>query len=62
MDSDRQDDSSGIADFPDRWQQGYDMAYAVRTRRKVWWGKRLLSAGFYRLRCGFRITERRFGE
>ncbi len=57
MDSDMQDDPDAIGDFLDQWQQGYDVVYAVRTKRKEWWGKRLLFAGFYRLLNSISQTE-----
>jgi len=49
MDSDLQDPPEAIGKLLDAWQAGYDVAYAVRVRRKEWLGKRLLFAGFHRL-------------
>ncbi len=49
MDSDLQDDPDAILEFVGRWQDGYDVVYAVRTKRKEWFGKRLLFAAFYRM-------------
>lgn len=49
MDGDLQDDPAAILDFVDRWEQGYDVVYAVRRKRKERWVKRLAFRGFYRL-------------
>jgi dolichol-phosphate mannosyltransferase len=49
MDSDLQDPPEAIEKLLDAWQSGNDVAYAVRTRRQEWFGKRLLFAGFHRL-------------
>ena len=34
MDSDMQDSPSAIVDFVETWQAGYDVVYAIRTKRK----------------------------
>jgi dolichol-phosphate mannosyltransferase len=32
-----------------QWQAGYDVVYAVRTKRKESWPKRVLFSSFYKL-------------
>lgn len=49
MDGDLQDSPQAIAQFIAKWQQGYDVVYAVREKRKEFWLKRLAFVGFYRL-------------
>jgi dolichol-phosphate mannosyltransferase len=49
MDSDLQDPPEAIGKFLDAWQNGYDVAYAIRVCRKEWFGKRALFAAFHRL-------------
>jgi polyisoprenyl-phosphate glycosyltransferase len=49
MDSDLQDPPEAIEKLLDAWQSGYDVAYAVRRRRKEWFGKRLMFAVFHRV-------------
>ncbi|PSB12007.1 glycosyltransferase [Pleurocapsa sp. CCALA 161] len=49
MDGDLQDSPQAIAQFIAKWQQGYDVVYAVREKRKEIWLKRLAFVGFYRL-------------
>lgn len=49
MDSDLQDDPGCLPDFIRHWERGYDVVYAVRTKRKERWGKRILFYAFYRL-------------
>ncbi len=48
MDCDLQDPPEVIEDFVDRWKQGYDVAYAVRRRRKESIAKRAAYRVFYR--------------
>jgi dolichol-phosphate mannosyltransferase len=48
MDADLQDPPEVIARFVEFWQQGYDVVYAVRKRRKEGFLKRLAYASFYR--------------
>ena len=52
MDSDMQDAPEAIPQFVDQWRAGYDVVYAIRTRRKERWPKRLLFAAFHRLMSG----------
>ncbi|MCA9070293.1 MAG: glycosyltransferase family 2 protein [Planctomycetaceae bacterium] len=47
MDSDFQDDPTAISTFLDLWEHGYDVIYAVRTKRKEGALKRMLFSGFY---------------
>jgi len=49
MDSDMQDAPEAIPQFVRQWHAGYDVVYAVRTRRKETWWKKLLFAAFHRL-------------
>ena len=49
MDSDLQDDPAAIGEFIQRWRAGYDVVYAIRTKRKEHAVKRLLFHGFYRV-------------
>lgn len=49
MDSDFQDDPAAIATFLDLWELGYDVVYAVRTKRKEGTLKRGLFSLFYRV-------------
>jgi polyisoprenyl-phosphate glycosyltransferase len=48
MDADLQDRPEQIEEFVDRWRQGYDVVFAVRTKRKESWAKRAAYALFYR--------------
>jgi glycosyltransferase involved in cell wall biosynthesis len=49
MDSDMQDDPGSIGRFLEKWREGYDVVYAIRTGRKENALKRLLFFGFYRV-------------
>src|SRR5262249_7153721 len=49
MDADMQDDPASIGRFLDRWREGYDVVYAVRTNRKESAIKRFLFFAFYRV-------------
>jgi glycosyltransferase involved in cell wall biosynthesis len=50
MDADLQDPPEVIPQLIERWQQGYDVVYAVRAEREgETWFKRLTAALFYRL-------------
>jgi polyisoprenyl-phosphate glycosyltransferase len=49
MDSDMQDAPSCLVDFVTKWQEGYDVVYAVREKRKEGVLKRVLFFAFYRL-------------
>ena len=49
MDADLQDPPEVLPKFLEKWQEGAEVVYAIRTMRKEWWGKRLAYAGFYRL-------------
>ncbi len=52
MDSDMQDAPEAIGRFVQRWRDGYDVVYAVRTQRKENWLKKSLFAAFHRLMSG----------
>ena len=49
MDSDAQDDPTALSDMIDRWQEGYDVVYAVRYGRKENIVKRAAFSAFHRL-------------
>lgn len=49
MDADLQDPPEELGRFLDQWRAGYQVVYAVRTRRKENICKRLAYASFYRL-------------
>ena len=52
MDSDMQDAPEAITSFLGEWQNGYDVVYAVRVKRKEHPLKRMLFAGFHRFMSG----------
>lgn len=49
MDSDMQDDPDAIVDFVNKWEEGYDVVYAIRHGRKENVVKRFLFTSFYRV-------------
>lgn len=49
MDGDLQDPPEVVAGFIDKWKQGYDVVYAIRTKRKENILKRMAYAAFYRI-------------
>jgi dolichol-phosphate mannosyltransferase len=49
MDADLQDDPAVFPEFVEKWFEGYDVAYAVRTSRRESWPVRWGMALFYRL-------------
>jgi len=49
MDADLQDDPAAILRFLDKWREGFDVVYAIRTSRKESAPKRLLFHLFYRV-------------
>lgn len=49
MDGDLQDPPEVLAQFIERWRQGIDVVYAIRTKRKESFLKRLAYSSFYRL-------------
>lgn len=49
MDGDLQDPPEVLPQFIERWREGYDVVYAVRTKRKENVVKRIGYFGFYRL-------------
>lgn len=48
MDSDLQDDPASLPVFVEQWRAGYDVVFAVRTKRKENLVKRVAFYGFYR--------------
>ncbi len=57
MDSDLQDAPEAITRFFAKWQDGYDVVFAVRTKRKENLFKRILFAGFHRFLSGVATTD-----
>ena len=49
MDSDLQDDPRAIIDFVQKWEEGFDVVYAIRHGRKENIVKRFLFTSFYRV-------------
>jgi polyisoprenyl-phosphate glycosyltransferase len=49
MDVDLQDPPEVLPDFISKWQEGYQVVYAIRRKRKEWFGKRLAYWAFYRM-------------
>lgn len=49
MDCDLQDPPEILPQFLEQWRRGYQVVYAIRHKRKEWWGKRLAYWAFYRL-------------
>jgi dolichol-phosphate mannosyltransferase len=49
MDCDLQDPPEVLPQFIDKWREGFQVVYAVRQKRKEWFGKRLAYWSFYRL-------------
>lgn len=49
MDGDLQDPPEVLSQFIERWKHGADVVYAIRTKRKEGFFKRLAYAAFYRL-------------
>ncbi len=56
MDSDLQDDPACIGEFLAKWQEGYDVVYAIRIGRKENAIKRFLFYSFYRVLNGLSRT------
>jgi dolichol-phosphate mannosyltransferase len=57
IDGDLQDPPEVIPDLVARWQEGYEVVYAIRTRRKEGALKRLAYGAFYRLMQFMADTE-----
>lgn len=49
MDADLQDPPEVLPLFIAKWQEGHDVVYAIRTRRKEGWARRTAYTFFYRL-------------
>jgi glycosyltransferase involved in cell wall biosynthesis len=49
MDADLQDPPEVLPQFIAKWQEGYDVVYAIREHRKEGWPRRAAYAAFYRL-------------
>lgn len=57
MDSDAQDDPNALSDMIDRWQEGFDVVYAVRYARKEGMLKRFAFSSFHRLMAAMASIE-----
>ena len=57
MDADLQDSPGAIAEFIDKWREGYEVVYAIRTERKEHWGKKTAYAVFYKMLCAISHIE-----
>ena len=49
MDADLQDPPEVLPKFIEKWREGHDIVYAIRTNRKEGWFKRNAYAFFYRI-------------
>lgn len=49
IDADLQDPPEILPEFIKKWQEGFEIIYGIRTKRKEWWGKRLAYWCFYRI-------------
>lgn len=49
LDSDLQDPPELLPSLLEKWREGYQIVYAIRGKRKEWFGKRLAYWAFYRL-------------
>lgn len=49
MDADLQDPPEALPQFIQKWREGHDVVYAIRTNRKEGWLKRTAYTTFYRL-------------
>src|SRR4051794_11202403 len=49
MDCDLQDPPEILPQFLAKWREGFQVVYAIRKKRKEWFGKRLAYWAFYRL-------------
>lgn len=49
MDADLQDPPEVLPEFIEKWRQGHDIVYAIRTNRKEGWFKRRAYTFFYRI-------------
>ena len=49
LDADLQDPPDAIGRFIEKWRQGYDVVYGIRTKRKENWLKRMCYSAFYRV-------------
>jgi dolichol-phosphate mannosyltransferase len=49
LDADLQDPPEIINQFLEKWQEGYDIVYGIRTRRKEGWLKRFFYYTYYRI-------------
>ena len=57
MDCDLQDPPEVLPRFLDRWRDGYQVVFAVRRKRKEWFGKRIAYWTFYRLMAAISELE-----
>lgn len=57
MDGDLQDPPEELYRFLDKWREGYDVVYAVRTKRKEGFFKKLAYSSFYRIMAAISDIE-----
>lgn len=57
MDGDLQDPPEELYRFLDKWREGYEVVYAVRTKRKEGFFKKLAYSSFYRLMAAISDIE-----
>ena len=57
MDGDLQDPPEELYRFLDKWREGFDVVYAVRTKRKEGFFKKLAYSSFYRLMAAISDIE-----
>ena len=60
MDVDLQDPPEVLPDFISKWQEGNQVVYAIRRKRKEWFGKRLAYWAFYRMLAKISDCNRQF--
>ena len=61
MDCDLQDPPEVLPQFIRKWKEGNQVVYAIRKKRKEWFGKRLAYWTFYRPAGGHQRFENSFG-
>jgi polyisoprenyl-phosphate glycosyltransferase len=58
MDGDLQDPPEELYRFLDKWREGYEVVYAIRTKRKEGFFKKIAYSSFYRMK--FRLIREIF--
>lgn len=57
MDSDLQDDPVAFSSFVEKWREGYDVVFAIRSSRQENWLQRTAFKAFYRFLCWISNTR-----